>query len=86
MDTLRALNRENGMTVLCNLHSLELARNYCSRLIGMKAGQIVFDGKPEALTDELVRDLYGLEANDVLDLSEAAARPDDSAGALQSAA
>lgn len=86
MDTLRDLNRENGITVLCNLHSLELARNYCSRLIGMKAGQLVFDGKPEELTDELVRDLYGLEANDVLDLSEAAARPDDSAGALQSAA
>jgi len=86
MDTLRALNRENGMTVLCNLHSLDLARNYCSRLIGMKAGQLVFDGKPEELTDDLVRDLYGLEANDVLDLSEAAARTDDSAGALQSAA
>ena len=86
MDTLRDLNRENGITVLCNLHSLELARNYCSRLIGMQAGQLVFDGKPEELTDELVRDLYGLEANDVLDLSEAAARPDDSAGALQSAA
>ena len=86
MDTLRDLNRENGITVLCNLHSLELARNYCSRLIGMKAGQLVFDGRPDELTGELVRDLYGLEANDVLDLSEAAARPNDSAGALQSAA
>lgn len=75
MDALRDLNRQAGITVLCNLHSLDLARSYCSRLIGMKAGRVVFDGTPEALTDELVVELYGLEANDVLDLSdEAAAR------------
>lgn len=75
MDALRDLNLQAGITVLCNLHSLDLARSYCSRLIGMKAGRVVFDGTPEALTDELVVELYGLEANDVLDLSdEAAAR------------
>ena len=50
MDALQQLNALNGMTVLCNLHSLDLARNYCSRLIGMKAGRVVFDGVPEALT------------------------------------
>ena len=38
MDALRDLNRERGITVLCNLHSLDLARGYCSRLIGMRAG------------------------------------------------
>ena len=40
-----------GITVLCNLHSLDLARGYCSRLIGMRAGRVVFDGRPEELTD-----------------------------------
>lgn len=68
MDALQQLNAQNGMTVMCNLHSLDLARTYCSRLIGMKAGRVVFDGVPEALTNDLVTDLYGLEANDVSDM------------------
>ncbi len=86
MDALRLLNGR-GITVLCNLHSLELARGYCTRLIGMKAGRVVFDGPPEALTDAVVVDLYGLEANDVLDLSEeAAARRRQDAAALKPAA
>jgi phosphonate transport system ATP-binding protein len=73
--------------VLCNLHSLELARGYCSRLIGMKAGRIVFDGRPEALTDDIVVDLYGLEANDVLDHSPGApAQKSQQADAVQHAA
>jgi phosphonate transport system ATP-binding protein len=61
MDALKSLNTQNGMTVLCNLHSLDLARSYCSRLIGMQAGRVVFDGAPEALTDDVVQNLYGLE-------------------------
>lgn len=72
MDALRDLNKVHGITVLCNLHSLDLARNYCSRLIGMKQGRVVFDGTPEALTDDAIVDLYGLEANDVLDVAERA--------------
>jgi phosphonate transport system ATP-binding protein len=86
MDSLRNLHREAGITVMCNLHSLELAREYCTRLIGMKAGRMVFDGTPEALTDDIVIDLYGLEANDVLDLPEAAARQLNGSAALHSAA
>ena len=78
--------RESGITVMCNLHSLDLAREYCTRLIGMKAGRIVFDGTPEELTEDIVIDLYGLEANDVLDLPEAAARQSTGSAALDSAA
>ena len=66
--------------------SLELARDYCTRLIGMKAGRVVFDGAPEHLTDDIVIDLYGIEANDVLDLPEAAARQLNGSTALPSAA
>jgi len=86
MDALRSLNRDSGITVMCNLHSLELARSYCSRLIGMRAGRVVFDGRPEDLTDSLVVDLYGLEANDVLDVLEATARTPETASDMKSAA
>jgi phosphonate transport system ATP-binding protein len=67
MDALLRINKHFGITVLCNLHSLDLARGYCDRLIGMAAGRVVFDGAPERLTNALARELYGLEANDVLD-------------------
>jgi len=52
--------------VICNLHSLDLARAYCDRLIGMSAGRVVFDGAPAALTDHIARELYDLEANEVM--------------------
>jgi phosphonate transport system ATP-binding protein len=66
MDALQHINRHLGITVMCNLHSLDLARKYCDRLIGLAAGRLVFDGAPEALTDHVARDLYGLESNDML--------------------
>jgi len=62
MDALLRINREFGITVLCNLHSLELARSYCDHLIGMSAGQVVFNGTPEQLTEAQARRLYGLES------------------------
>jgi phosphonate transport system ATP-binding protein len=66
MDALLRINRHFGITVICNLHSLDLARSYCDRLIGMAAGRVVFDGAPAALTDAAARDLYGFEAGDVM--------------------
>ncbi|MDB5648503.1 MAG: phnC [Hyphomicrobiales bacterium] len=66
MDALLRINKHFGITVVCNLHSLDLARTYCDRLVGMSAGQLVFDGVPDALTADVARDLYGLEAGDVL--------------------
>ena len=68
MDALLRVNRDFGITVLTNLHSIDLAKRYCDRLIGMKAGRVVFDGTPRDLTDEVVRDLYGLEAVEVVDI------------------
>ncbi|OYZ87231.1 MAG: phosphonate ABC transporter ATP-binding protein, partial [Xanthobacter sp. 17-67-6] len=52
--------------------SLDLARTYCDRLIGMAAGRVVFDGAPEALTEGVARELYGLEAGEVMDMHGAA--------------
>jgi phosphonate transport system ATP-binding protein len=73
MDALAAINRDLGITVLCNLHSLDIARSYCQRLVGMTAGRIVFDGVPAALTEDLVSELYGIEALGV----QAASTPHD---------
>jgi phosphonate transport system ATP-binding protein len=63
MEALRRINRHFGVTVVCNLHSVELARTYCDRLIGMAAGRVVFDDVPEMLTDAAARELYGTEGH-----------------------
>ena len=65
MDSLRTINRDLGITVICNLHSLDIARDYCTRLIGLTGGEVVFDGPPDALTDALVTRLYGLGAQPI---------------------
>jgi phosphonate transport system ATP-binding protein len=70
MDALRRINRDFGITIICNLHSLDLARFYCDHLIGMAEGRVVFDDAPSALTDAVAHDFYGLEAG------EATARPE----------
>src|SRR5262244_3946265 len=51
MDALLRINKHFGITVICNLHSLDLARSYCDRVLGMAAGRIVFDDAPVKLTD-----------------------------------
>jgi phosphonate transport system ATP-binding protein len=66
MDALQRINRHHGITVFCNLHSLELARSYCDRLIGMAQGRVVFDGSPEQLTEAAARELYGIEAREAV--------------------
>jgi phosphonate transport system ATP-binding protein len=65
MDALRRINVEFGITVLANLHGIDLARHYCDRLIGLSAGRVVFDGSPAGLTDAAVRELYGIEASEI---------------------
>ncbi len=70
MDSLLRINKHFGITVVCNLHSLDLARSYCDRLIGMAQGRVVFDDVPAALTEHVARELYGLEAGEVMDGAE----------------
>jgi len=63
MDALLRINKHFGITVICNLHSLDVARRYCDRLVGMGAGAVVFDGAPATLTDAAARDLYGIASD-----------------------
>lgn len=60
MDALRQVNREDGITVLTNLHHLDTARQYCDRIVAMQAGRVVFDGTPAELTGARVREIYGV--------------------------
>lgn len=59
MDSLRRINREDGITVISNLHLLQTAKDYCDRIIGMRKGRIVFDGLPSKLSDADAREIYG---------------------------
>ena len=59
METLRKIHDEDGRTVISNLHTLDTARRYCDRVIGMRKGKVVFDGTPEQLTTGIARDIYG---------------------------
>jgi len=63
MKALRDINRSDGITVICNLHTLDTARNYCNRIVGMRLGRVVFEGTPEELTPAVVRDIYGADAD-----------------------
>lgn len=68
MQSLRDIHEEDGRMVIANLHTLDTARRYCDRVIGMRDGRIVFDGTPAQLTTGVARDIYGAGA----DFSEAA--------------
>lgn len=68
MDALRRIHDEDGRMVIANLHTLDTARRYCDRVIGMRDGRVVFDGTPEQLTTNAAREIYGAGA----DFSEAA--------------
>ena len=61
MDDMLKINREDGITIICNLHSLDVAKKYCDRLIGLSDGRVVFDGAPDDLTTEISKELYDID-------------------------
>ncbi len=65
MDALRDINRREGLTVVTNLHTLDTARSYCDRIIGMSGGKVVFDGGPDDLDRAAVARVYGADADDI---------------------
>lgn len=69
MDALRKINQERGLTVVCNLHNLHTARTYCDRIIGMVAGKIAFECRPNKLTPARVSEVYGVASEAELDAS-----------------
>ena len=59
MEALARICRERGVPVIVNLHSIESARRYCSRVVAMSKGAIVYDGPPQGLTPAVLERIYG---------------------------
>ena len=65
MNTLQKIS-ENDIAVVVNLHSVDLVKDYCTRVIGIAHGRIVFDGPPSQLNDAIIQDIYSDESTDLL--------------------
>lgn len=65
MKYLEKVNKEHGKTVICNLHFLSLVRQYATRVIALKGGALIFEGKPEEITDTWFKTIYGDDATEV---------------------
>ncbi|WP_145577455.1 phosphonate ABC transporter ATP-binding protein [Yersinia mollaretii] len=65
MNTLQKIS-ENDIAVVVNLHSVDLVKDYCTRVIGIAHGRIVFDGPPSQLNDTIIQDIYSDESTDLL--------------------
>jgi len=59
---IEQINRQEGVTVLCSLHFLSLARAYATRIIALKDGNLMFDGLPEEIDERRFKEIYGEEA------------------------
>jgi len=59
MRHLAEINTDDGIGVIVNLHSLDIARRYCTRIIGMRKGAVVFDGPAQSLDDASLLAIYG---------------------------
>jgi phosphonate transport system ATP-binding protein len=62
MQHLEQINREDGVTILCSLHFLDLVHRYADRVIALNGGQLMFDGLPTEIDDEKFKEIYGKEA------------------------
>jgi phosphonate transport system ATP-binding protein len=62
---LEELNKKDGITIVCSLHFLSLARRYGTRILALKAGEIVFDGLPREIDEARFKEIYGSEAVEV---------------------
>ncbi|MFM7330554.1 MAG: phosphonate ABC transporter ATP-binding protein [Brachymonas sp.] len=66
MEILTRINREDGCTVVVSLHQVDMAMRYCPRVIALHQGRVVFDGPSTDLTPALLRSLYGMQADEIL--------------------
>jgi len=62
---LEEINKTDGITVICSLHFLSLARRYGTRVIALKAGRVAFDGKPAEIDERRFKEIYGEDAVEV---------------------
>ena len=65
MDYLKKVNQELGITIICNLHFLSLVRQYATRVIALKGGELVFEGDPKLIDEAWFERIYGAGAKEV---------------------
>src|SRR3989475_3835655 len=65
MKYLEEINKKDGITVICSLHFLSLARRYGSRVIALKGGGVAFDGLPAEIDERRFKEIYGEDAEEV---------------------
>ena len=72
MDDFLRINKELGITIVTNMHHVDLALKYATRVIGIKDGSIIFDGKSSDVTEEILEKVYGRKLNkdEVLEATE----------------
>ena len=63
LDDFDLINQKFGITILANMHHVDLTKQYATRIIGIKAGKVVFDGKPSQLDDNALEKIYGRKLN-----------------------
>ncbi len=61
MDDFKKINKELNMSVLINIHHVDLALKYADRVVGIKAGEIVYDGPSSEVTNDILTQIYGRE-------------------------
>ncbi len=59
MTYLKKINREDKITTIVNLHFIDMAMEYADRIIGMRAGEVVFDGPASEVTEQTFEEIYG---------------------------
>jgi len=62
MSHLEDINKNDGVTVLCSLHFLDLVHRYADRAVALNEGKLVFEGNPKDIDDEKFKDIYGRDA------------------------
>jgi phosphonate transport system ATP-binding protein len=65
MELLVGLNRDKGVTLVISLHNIALARKYCTRIIALKSGVIVYDGAANDLDTYALRSIYGSQSDEL---------------------
>src|SRR5437899_4921068 len=65
MKYLEEINKKDGITVICSLHFLSLARRYGTRVIALNGGKVAFDGKPADIDERRFKEIYGEDAIEV---------------------
>jgi phosphonate transport system ATP-binding protein len=66
MDYLQKIQRELGITIIVNIHQVDIAKKYAERILGFNKGHLVFDNKPQKLDKDTTREIYGAEASELI--------------------